>query len=235
MRLGIQSYSLRKMSYKNVLETIKQLGIFYVEAYPKHFPPNDSIKEVLKLHKDLGIKIVAHGVNHMKNNEKELRNLFDFASNAELEVLTADPDDDALNLINDLAKEYNVKVAIHNHGPNHRWGSFKRINEFVNKLDYRVGMCLDLAHLVRYGENPIEAIEALSNRIHDVHLKDVDKNGNDVILGTGVVDVKGVLSKIKEMKIDIPIMIEYEPDPDNPIPGIKKSLEYLKKLGINEP
>ncbi|WP_338598954.1 sugar phosphate isomerase/epimerase [Sulfolobus tengchongensis] len=230
MRLGIQSYSLRKLSYENALKAISDLGITYVEAFPRHLPPSNNTEAVIELHKKFGTKLVAHGVNHLKNDEKELRSLFEFANKVGIEVITADPDEDALNLINDLVKEYNIKVAIHNHGPNHRWGSFKRIYEYTKKLDYRIGMCLDLAHLVRYGENPIDAIETLSNRIHDIHIKDVDSRGNDVIVGTGTINVKGVVNKVKELGLNTPLMIEYEPDPDNPINGIIRSVEFVKKI-----
>lgn len=227
MKLGIQSYSLRKLNYEKALETISKLGIGYVEAFPGHLMPNkNNIKSIIELHEKFNVKLIAHGVNGMKNNEKELRSLFEFAKSVGIEVLTADPDEDALGLVNDLAKEYEIKVGIHNHGPKHRWGSYKKIYEYVKNLNNNVGMCLDLAHLVRYGEDPIQAIDLLKNRIHDIHLKDVNDKGNDVIIGKGIINVKGVLSKAEELGLKIPIMIEYEPE--DPLSGITESIHYLK-------
>ncbi|TRM79507.1 sugar phosphate isomerase/epimerase [Sulfolobus sp. B5] len=225
MILGVQSYSLRNLSYEKALEVISNLGFKYVEAYPRHLEPKaENVGIALNIHKKFGIKLISHGVNRM--SEKGLKELFDFANSVEIEILTADPDEETLPKINDLVKEYNIKVAIHNHGPNHRWGSYKKIYEKVENLDSRIGMCLDLAHLARYGENPLEAIEKLGKRILEIHLKDVNENGSDDIIGKGVLNIKDVMKKAKEL--DIPIMIEYELD--DPVNGIKKSLEFLMSM-----
>ncbi len=225
MRLGVQSYSLRNLSYEKALEIISNLGLKYVEAYPRHLEPKmENVGIAINLHKKFGIKLISHGVNRM--SEKGLKELFDFANSAEIEILTADPDEEVLPNINDLVRAYNIKVAIHNHGPNHRWGSYKKIYEKVEKLDSRIGMCLDLAHLARYGENPLEAMEKLGKRTLEIHLKDVNEKGNDVIIGKGILNVIDVVMKAKDL--DIPIMIEYELD--DPINGIKKSLEFIMNV-----
>lgn len=232
MKLGLQSYSLRKMNYEKALETISKLGIDYVEAYPRHLPINEDINKVRSLHEKYNLRLIAHGVNHLSKNEKELDAIFDFARKAGIEVITADPDEDSLELVSDLAKQYDIKIGIHNHGPPHRWGSFKKIYQAIKNLDFRVGMCLDLAHLARYGENPIEAIETLRERVYDIHLKDVDAKGNDVIVGTGILDIRSFLKKLKELKLldEIPIMIEYEPNPEDPINGITRSLDFVRGI-----
>ena len=111
VKLGLQSYSLRRLSFEDALREVANLGLKFVEAYPEHLPP--SVAEVgraRELCDRYGVRIVAHGVNHMPRDEGKLRELFEFARQLGLEVLTADPDPDSFDLLDEMVEEYDPEI-----------------------------------------------------------------------------------------------------------------------------
>jgi len=233
MKLGLQSYSLHKFSFEEAIKKISELGLKYVEAYPGHLPPtSEGVKVAKELEEKYGVKVIAHGVNHMSADETRLRELFDFAKKVGIEVLTADPEPEALPFVEKLAEEYDIKVAIHNHGPGHRYARYEAGLEDIKDRSELLGLCLDTGHLERAGESILKAARALGNRIHGVHLKDIDENKKDVIIGKGILNLKEFFRILKENGVldTAVIVIEYEIEPENPIPGIKESLENLKGI-----
>ena len=235
VKLGLQSYSLRRLSFEDALREVANLGLKFVEAYPEHLPP--SVAEVgraRELCDRYGVRIVAHGVNHMPRDEGKLRELFEFARQLGLEVLTADPDPDSFDLLDEMVEEYGVAVAIHNHGPGHRYATVSDVLRAVEGHSELIGMCLDTGHLVRAGEDPVEAVRRLGGRLHALHLKDVSAEGRDVVLGSGVVDFRALFRALEELGLlrRVVLSVEYEPEPENPLPGIRKSLEHvIRALG----
>jgi len=233
IKLGVQSYSFRKFSFEETLKFVSDLGLKYIEAYSGHLPPRK--EEALKakeLSNKYGVKIIAHGVNHMPPDKKVLRGLFEFAHSLGIEVLTADPDPESFDILDELVDEYGIAVAIHNHGPRHRYGTIESILKAVEGHSELIGMCLDTGHLARAGEDPAEAVKKLGRRIHGLHLKDVNEEKKDVILGKGILNLKSVFEALKEVGMlnKAVIVIEYELEPENPLPGIRKSLDYIVSI-----
>lgn len=230
-RVGLQSYSLRKFGAEEAAAMVAQLGLKYVEAYPAHLPSRKDIiedaKAVLERH---GLKVVAYGVVRLTKDEKAMRNLFEFAKAMGIEVLSADPDPDSFELLDKLTEEYGVAVGIHNHGPGHRWNTIETMRKAIEGHSVKVGICLDTGHLVRAGDDIVKAVHVFKERLHGVHLKDVDANKRDVVVGMGVLDIKGFFKALKEIQFKGYIALEYELEPDNPIPGIRKSLEFIQKV-----
>lgn len=230
-RVGLQSYSLRKFGAEEAAAMIAELGLKYVEAFPAHLPARMDIvedaKEVLKRH---GLTLVAYGVVHLTKDEKAMRGLFEFAKAMGIEVLSADPDPDSFNLLDKLTEEYGVAVGIHNHGPGHRWNTIEVMRKAIEGHSTKVGICLDTGHLARAGDDIVKAVHVFKERLHGVHLKDVNEKKHDVIVGTGVLDIKGFFKALKEIGFKGYIALEYELEPDNPIPGIRKSLEFIQKV-----
>jgi len=232
VKLGAQSYSFRKFSYEKAVEMVASLNLNYIEAFPGHLPPEEkNIELSKKLEKEYGVKLIAHGVNLMPADEKTLRNLFEFAYKAGIEVLTADPEPDAFNLLDKLVEEYDIAVAIHNHGPGHRYATAEEVLKAVENHHKLIGMCMDTGHLVRAEKDPVKAVEILGDRLHSIHLKDVGEDKHDTVLGEGIIDFENFFKKLKESNLltRIPIVIEYELEPENPLPGIRKSLNYILK------
>lgn len=232
LKLGIQSFSLRKFSLEKALKEISELNLKYVEVFPGHVPIKNEIEEVKKLCKEYDLRIIAHGVNPIPEDKEYIKKLFDFAHKLEIEIITADPDPNAINLLDKFTEEYEIFVAIHNHGPNHRYSTVKKVLEVISNHSNFLGMCLDTGHLVRANGNVVNAVNELGERLISVHLKDVNEEKKDVVIGEGIIDFKNFFNILKEKNLinKVPIMIEYELEPNNPIPGIKKSLNYVMTL-----
>ena len=234
MKLGIQSYSLRRFKFEDAIRIASEdLEVKYIEAFPGHLPPaKEEIDALKKLEGKYGVKVISHGVNHMPNERDKLVRLFEFAKEAGIEVLTADPDPEAIPLVSEVAEKYGIKVAIHNHGPGHRYARFEDVLELTKDYSELLGMCLDTGHLARAEEDIVEAVKALGPRLHGIHLKDVNEARKDVVVGEGILDLREFFNALKEtgaLETSV-IVVEYEPEPENPIPGIRKSLANVKKI-----
>ena len=132
----------------------------------------EKIAEVKKKVADLGLTISAHGVNPFTKDEAASRKQFEFAKALGIPTLSADPDPDSFDHLDKLVKEFDIRVAIHNHGPRHRYNKVVDVLRAVEKHDERIGACADLGHYIRSGEKPTEVIRLLKGRLYGIHLKD---------------------------------------------------------------
>ncbi|HTI49321.1 MAG TPA: sugar phosphate isomerase/epimerase, partial [Planctomycetaceae bacterium] len=126
-----------------------------------------------------------------------------------------------------LVDEYQINIAIHNHGPKSRWNKIDDVVNAINNHHPRIGACVDTGHYLRSSENPVEAIERLKGRVFGVHLKDVKSSNFFTILGDGDLDVVGCLRALKAQKYQHSLALEYEENPQNPVPDIEICLKNL--------
>ncbi|MGQ9461954.1 MAG: sugar phosphate isomerase/epimerase family protein [Candidatus Fervidibacter sp.] len=227
-KLGLQSYSLRTMPFEKAVATTKQLGLTYLEAFPAHLPMEKS-SEAKKVLNEYEVKLIAYGVVRMTNNLDAMRRLFDFAKSMDIEILSADPDPDSFDLLDKLVDEYGIHVAIHNHGPGSRYPGVDSVLKAIEGHHERIGLCYDTGHGARAGDDIVEAVRKIGKRIYGAHLKDVNEQKRDVVVGTGILDIKGFLKALKGVGFKGALMLEYELEPENPVPGIQKSLEFIRK------
>lgn len=227
-KLGLQSYSLRTMPFEKAVATVKQIGLTYLEAFPAHLPM-DRASEAKKVLDEHGVKLIAYGVVRMTNNSDAMKRLFDFAKSMGIEVLSADPDPDSFDLLDKLVDEYGIYVAIHNHGPGSRYPGVDSVLKAIEGHHERIGLCYDTGHGARAGDDIVEAVRKIGKRIYGAHLKDVNEQKRDVVVGTGILDIKGFLKALKEVGFKGALMLEYELEPESPVPGIQKSLEFIRK------
>ncbi len=228
-KLGLQSYSLRTMPFDKAVAAVKELGITYLEAFPGHLPMarTEEAKKVLQEH---GVKLVAYGVVGIRNDEAATRRLFDFAKAMGIEVLTADPTPESFDLLDKLVDEYGIYIAIHNHGPGSRYPGVDSVVKAIQGHHERIGLCYDTGHGARAGDNIVEAVHKIGKRIYGVHLKDVNEQKHDVLIGAGILDIRGFVKALKDVGFTGLFALEYELEPQNPLPGIQKSLEFVKKV-----
>lgn len=234
--IGLQSYSLRGFPLDEALMICHDLGINAVEFYGGMLKP-DSTKEQIADLKDrmegLGLIISAHGVNRMTKDHEKNKVYFELAKNAGFKNITADPDPDSFESLDALCKEYNVRIAIHNHGPSHRYNKVVDTLRAIEKHDERIGACADLGHYIRSGEKPDDVIRALKGRLYGVHLKDfadMQDKTKGVILGKGHMDVEKTFAALADVKFpeDGALSLEYEENPKNPVEEIKQCLDTAR-------
>lgn len=232
IRLGLQSYSLRSFSFDDAVKKTQALGLHYLEMFPRHLPQNLKPEELtarLAKLKAAGISVNGYGVCRMTKNEAATRALFGFAKKAGIEVISAAPAPDALDMLDKLVAEYDIKIGIHNHGPGDRtWGKLQQLLDGTRDRHPNIGVCLDTGHLVRSGDDPIEAVRKLGPRLHSLHFKDTDAAKHDVVVGTGTLDLGAFFSVLRDVGFDGPLSLEFEINPRDPIPGISQSLAAVR-------
>jgi inosose dehydratase len=238
LKLGIQLYSLR--GYQDVhvaLQHAKDLGFEQVEFYSGMFPIDSSpekIKEITTKVAELGLTTSAHGVNHFGKNAAANRKIFEFAKAAGIRNLSADPDPDAFDSLDELVKEFDIRIAIHNHGPTHRYNKVVDVLRAIEGRDPRIGACADLGHFIRSGEEPTEVVRSLKGRLYGIHLKDFEEmkdKTRGVILGQGHLNVAKVFAALLETGFpeDGALSLEYEENPQDPLDDIRKCVEVARR------
>ena len=233
LNLGIQLYSLRGYPVDEALRHAREIGFRYVEFWPGIYPLSSSSEQIAAMNKklaDLGLTISAHGVNGFGADAAANRKVFEFANAAGIRTLGADPAPEAFASLDDLVKEFDIRIAIHNHGPKHRYNKVLDVLKAIEKHDERIGACADLGHFIRSGENPVEVIRLLKGRLYGIHLKDFQdqqEKTKGVILGKGHLDVPAVFAALEQVNFpaDGALSLEYEENPKDPLADIRACFE----------
>ncbi len=235
--IGIQSYSLRGFSVEDAIKHASDLGFAHMEFYSAHFSQDSKPEEIESMKQTMAaakMKMLGHGVHHFSADHEANKKLFIFAKAVGIRNLSADPDPDSFESLDQLVKEFDVRIAIHNHGPNHRYNKALDVLDACKPYDQRIGACADLGHYIRSGEDAVQVIRLLGDRLYGIHLKDFaemkDKT-HGVILGEGHLDVEGVFAALAHVKFpaDGCLSLEYEENEKDPIDDIRQCLEIARK------
>ncbi len=234
LKLGLASYSLRKFSLDETLDMTKRVGLEYIAFKSFHLPLDsdaEHIHEVVDKVKQAGLKLYGGGVISMRN-EEQVQQAFDYAKAAGMQVIIGVPGPNVLDLVEKKVRQYDIKVAIHNHGPGDKTYPTPGIAyEKIKGLDQRIGLCNDIGHTKRYGADPVTSIEKYAERLHDVHLKDVTEataKGHGCEIGRGVIDIPQVIRTLMQIRFDGVASLEYEKDANDPLAGLAESVGYVK-------
>lgn len=229
LNLGIQMYSLRGYPVDEALRHARDLGFRFVEFYGGMFPIGSDAAAIAAMKRkvaDLGLTITAHGVNDFTKDAAANRRIFEFARAAGIPTITADPHPDSFASLEELVREFDIRVAIHNHGPTHRYNKVLDVLSAIERHDRRIGACADLGHYIRSGEKPVDVIRALEGRLYGVHLKDfatMEDKAQGVILGQGHIDLPAVFAALARagFPADGALSLEYEEKPENPLADLR--------------
>jgi inosose dehydratase len=237
LKVGVASYTLRKMPLDAAIKAIQRVGLRYVSIKDFHLPLNstsDERRAVAAKFKAAGITPLSCGNVTMQNDEADIRRAFEYARDTGLAAIVCSPHPDSMPILDRMAKEFDIKIAIHNHGPeDKRFPSPYDAWRAVEKYDKRLGLCIDVGHTARAKVDPAEAILKCRDRLYDLHLKDINStepNGGTVEAGRGVLDMPAILQAL--LKINYPHLVsfEYEKDADDPLPGLAESVGYARGL-----
>lgn len=232
--LGLASYSLRKFSFDETLQMTARLGLKNIALKSMHLPLDSDeaqIEETVSKVKKAGLDLYGAGVIYM-TNEEEVNRAFEYAATAGLKVIIGVPEHNLLQLVEEKVKAYDIKLAIHNHGPgDKRYPSPESAYEKIKHMDSRMGLCLDIGHTQRIGIDPAKSARQFMDRLHDVHIKDVDKaaaEGRTVEIGRGIIDIPSFLKILIERRYSGKVSFEFEKDGDDPLPGLAESVGYVR-------
>jgi sugar phosphate isomerase/epimerase len=178
--------------------------------------------------------ISAHGVNPFNKDASASRRTFEFAKALGIRNITADPDPESFDSLHDLVQEFDIRIAIHNHGPRHRFNKVVDVLQAIEGRDERIGACADLGHFIRSGERPTDVVRLLRGRLYGIHLKDfaeMTEKTKGVILGKGHLDVLAVFAALLDVGFpeDGALSLEYEENPKDPIADIRQCVAVAQK------
>jgi inosose dehydratase len=239
-QLGLATVSLSKFSPDKVIEAAKKLELHNVSLYGSHCPwvpgSPEQCRTAAQKFKDAGLTVTGCGVIPLPNKEGAVRHAFENAKAVGLPTMICKPDQDAFPLIEKFVQEYDLRLAVHNHGPgDNGYPSPFDAWKAVEPYDKRIGLCIDVGHGYRAGADPVEAIRKCHDRLYDVHLKDTLAEvgaAKDIPceVGRGHLDIKGIIAALIEVKYSRIVAFEYEKKEEDPTVGLAESVNYVRKI-----
>lgn len=234
LQVGIAGYTFLKFDVEKSAAMMKRVDVKYLSIKDFHLPlssASDKIQSVLSQFTTDGVKIYAVGVIYMKT-QQEVDNAFDYAKRVGVPLVVGVPNPELLDYTEQKVKDTNIKLAIHNHGPEDKlYPSPKNAWDLIKNRDPRVGLCLDIGHSLRAGTEPSKAIRDYKTRLFDLHIKDLASDAKDakvVEIGRGVINFPAVVKALKDINFQGMCSVEYEKDMTDPLAGIAESVGYFK-------
>jgi sugar phosphate isomerase/epimerase len=241
IRLGVATYSFREFQRDLCIKHVKQLNVEYVDIKEFHLPQTDppaALAAGRKAFDKAGLKVVGGGnISLAEPDEAGLRPHFEYAKAVGFPMMICAPRHENLSIIEKLAKEYDVKIAIHNHGPEDKhFPTPQSVLEAVRNMDTRMGLCMDIGHTARTGKDIVESIVEAGPRLFEMHMKDLkdpkgprDQPGfSQVPVGDGALPIAAIFRQLKKQGYRGVCSLEYEIDADDPMPGMQKSFSYMR-------
>jgi sugar phosphate isomerase/epimerase len=237
IHLGLASYTFRNFSRAQMIGFMKQLNVtdLNVKDTKDHLPmdPSEEAK-ALADYAAAGIKLHAAGTIYFsKDDDADIRSKFEYCKRAGISVIVAgDPTPESLPRVEKFVKEYDIRIAIHNHGPEDKlWHSPLDITKTVKNMDPRIGCCIDVGHTVRAGTDVVQAIHEVGPRLFNVHMKDLtnfQSKESQVAVGDGIMPIRGIFEALIKTNYKGFVDLEYEIHGDDPMPGVISSFAYMR-------
>jgi sugar phosphate isomerase/epimerase len=237
INLGLCSYTFRNFDRAQLIGYMKQLNVLALNAKDvKNHLPMDPAEEAKALddYHAAGIKLHAIGTVYFpKDEDDDIRSTFEYAKRAGVSVIVAgDPEPGTLPRIEKFVKEYDIRLAIHNHGPEDKlWHSPLDVLKAVSNMDPRMGCCIDIGHTARAGTDVVEAIKQVGPRLFNMHTKDLTdftSKESQVAVGDGLMPMRRIFEILIAIKYKGFVDLEYEVHGDDPMPGVIASFSYMR-------
>jgi inosose dehydratase len=236
LKVGVATYTLSKVKTDDAIKAIVRVSMKYCSIKEAHLPLKSTAEErkaVVEKFKAAGITPISVGNITLKNDEAQVRAMFEYARDVGVPVMVCAPDKASLPICERMVKQFNIKMAIHNHGPEDKnFPSPYDVMKAVESMDERIGCCIDVGHCARAGVDPAEAILKVGRRVYDCHMKDVARldRPSTVECGRGILDIKGIAAALLKVEMAGHVGFEHEKDMENVVPGLAECVGYVKGI-----
>ncbi|MDX2030034.1 MAG: sugar phosphate isomerase/epimerase [Blastocatellia bacterium] len=238
LKVGVATYTVRELPIEEAIKGIQRVGVKYVSIknVKNHIDLSHTTEERkarAKMFRDAGLIPLSVGNVSMRTGEADIRRAFEYARDIGVSTIVCAPSHDAIPILDKMVKEFDIKLAIHNHGPEDK-GFFPSPYDamaMIEKYDKRIGLCIDVGHTARAGVDPAESIVKCRERLYDLHMKDISAMGNrntPIEGGRGILNTKSILAALIKINYQGLVGFEYEKDGKDPIPGLAESVGYVK-------
>ncbi|MDR1129810.1 MAG: sugar phosphate isomerase/epimerase [Prevotellaceae bacterium] len=234
-KVSIAGYSFVKFDLEQSLKMMKRMDVHYLCIKDFHLPLKSDEEQIAAFHAKLKeANVTGYGVGPIyMNNEDEVNRAFEYAKKVGVNIIVGVPLHDLLPYIDKKVKEYDMKYAIHMHGPDmpNKYPDADDVWGYVKNLDPRMGMCLDVGHDMRNGKDPVADLKKYQSRVFDIHIKNVtaaSKAGRTCEMGRGVINIPAFVRMLRKVKYSGACSLEFEKDMDDPLAGLAESIGYFK-------
>ena len=233
-KFGLQTWTLRHMTFEQVVGFATANHIKYLQLTSQHLDPNASLEEIRRKKAVLdqhGLVAYTFGVNGTSTDNTANRKLFEVARVMGAKVIVVEPALADWDHLEELVKEYDIKLAIHNHGPGDVFPSPYDALKAVQGMDRRMGLCIDVGHTVRTGTDVVRAVADAGPRLLDMHakdLRDLSVAESQCIVGEGKIPIAAIFRQLRASLYQGYVNLEYEIDANDPMPGMKQSFAYMR-------
>jgi sugar phosphate isomerase/epimerase len=235
-KLGVASYSLREFQRGKAMRMIRELQTPYVSVKEFHLWINAGRQEWERGRRDFekaGLQIMSGGnISFPTTDVADIRQKFEYAKTVGMATIVCAPTLETLPVVEKFVKEYNIAIAIHNHGPEDKhFPTPQSVLKAVKNMDPRCGLCVDVGHTTRTGTDIVASLAESGSRLLDVHIKDLRdlmKRGSDCDVGEGAMPIAAIFKQLRNMGYKGCVNLEYEIHGDDPLPGMQKSFSYMR-------
>jgi sugar phosphate isomerase/epimerase len=236
--MGIAGYTFHNVPIEQCILMMHQVGVSALSIKDFYLPLNSSqekVNEILTKFRTAGIEIYAAGVIYLKTSP-EVDQAFDYAGKLGIKLIIGVPNYELLPYVEQKVKATGIRIAIHNHGPEDKlYPGPKEVFDKIKNLDAGIGLCLDIGHAQRAGQDPVKAVSAYAIRLFDLHVKDLAKNTpeeNSVALGKGILDIPALVRALNQIHFTGRCSLEYEVNEKDILPGLAESVGFFR--GVNQ-
>ncbi|MBX2951815.1 MAG: sugar phosphate isomerase/epimerase [Leadbetterella sp.] len=234
-KLGVAGYSFVNFNLDDSLKMMKRMQIQYLCIKDFHLPFKSTDAEIAEFHKKLaesGVKGYAVGPIYMTKSLEEIDNAFEYAKRVGVDLIIGIPRKEDLAYISKKADEYGIRYALHNHGPEDKlYPNSTSIYDLIKNLSPKIGICFDMGHNARDGQDSVKDLKRYSSRIFDMHLKNITEAsaaGKTTELSRGVIDIPAFVKTLKSIQYQGVCSLEFEKDMNDPLAGLAESAGYFR-------
>lgn len=235
VKLGIASYTFRKFDDAKLIASMKALRTPYLNVKDIHLPVGTlaEVKERAQALRAAGLTLTAAGTIYFtKDEDADVRAKFEYCRAAGISLIVGAPTHATLARVERFARQFDIRVGIHNHGPEDKeWPSPLDVLKAVKDMDPRMGCCIDIGHTMRAGVDVVSAIQQAGPRLFDLHMKDLarpDAKDSQVAVGEGVMPIRAIFEQLIRMRYSGFADLEYEIQENDPLPGALESFAYMR-------